>query len=181
MPSPRRKTTRSTRLADKQHAEVEAAWDIYQRMVTAYREPDRELGKFLMHQLIGSLASGVPALLVEVRKLGRTLKKRAADVLAHFDRPGTSNWPTEAINGCLEHLRGSALGFRNLANCIGRSLLECQRIHTPPAPSFTISRIYIPVSGHYSQLGGSFEHVAWNTSTPGTQSIFRLDGFRRVE
>jgi transposase len=26
-------------------------------------------------------------------------------VLAYFDRPGTSNGPTEAINGRLEHLR----------------------------------------------------------------------------
>ena len=32
----------------------------------------------------------------------------------YFDRPGTSNGPTEAINGRLEHLRGTALGFRNL-------------------------------------------------------------------
>ncbi len=48
----------------------------------------------------------------------------AADVLAFFDRPGTSNGPTEAINGRLEHLRGSALGFRNLTNYIARSLLE---------------------------------------------------------
>jgi hypothetical protein len=56
--------------------------------------------------------------------LGRTLKKRAADALAHFDRPGASNGPTEAINGRLEHLRGSALGFRNLTNYIARRLLE---------------------------------------------------------
>jgi transposase len=57
--------------------------------------------------------------------LGRTLKKRAVDVLAYFlDRPGTSNGPTEAINGRLEHLRGSALGFRTLTNYIARSLLE---------------------------------------------------------
>ncbi|WP_230865218.1 transposase, partial [Mycobacterium canetti] len=41
-----------------------------------------------------------------------------------FDRPGTSNGPTEAINGRLEHLRGSALGFRNLTHYITRSLLE---------------------------------------------------------
>jgi hypothetical protein len=41
-----------------------------------------------------------------------------------IDRPGTSNGPTEAINGRLEHLRGSALGFRNLTNYIARSLLE---------------------------------------------------------
>ena len=45
-------------------------------------------------------------------------------MLAYFDRPGTSNGPTEAINGRLEHLRGSAPGFRNLTNYIARSLLE---------------------------------------------------------
>jgi transposase len=64
------------------------------------------------------------ATLTEIRKLGRTLKQGATDILAFFDRPGTSNGPTEAINGRLEHLRGSALGFRNLTNYIARSLLE---------------------------------------------------------
>lgn len=34
------------------------------------------------------------------------------------------NGPTEAIDGRLEHLRGSDLGFRNLTNYIARSLLE---------------------------------------------------------
>jgi transposase len=68
--------------------------------------------------------TGVPAGLPELSRLGRTLKQRAADVLAYFDRPGTSNGPTEAINGRLEHLRGTALGFRNLTNYITRSLLD---------------------------------------------------------
>lgn len=45
-------------------------------------------------------------------------------MLAYFDRPGTSNGTTEAIKGCLEHLRGTALGFRNLANYITRALLD---------------------------------------------------------
>lgn len=49
---------------------------------------------------------------------------RAGDVLAYVDRAGTSNVPTEAINVRLEHLRGTALGFRNLTNYIARSLLE---------------------------------------------------------
>jgi len=106
------------------HVEVEATWGIYQRMVAAYREPDRARGKKLMQDLIDSLSHGVPAALTELITLGRTLKKRAADVLAYFERPGTSNGPTEAINGRLEHLRGSALGFRNLTNYIARSLLE---------------------------------------------------------
>jgi transposase len=32
--------------------------------------------------------------------------------------------PLPAIDGRLEHLRGSALGFRNLTSYIARSLLE---------------------------------------------------------
>lgn len=79
-----------------------------------------------MQAVIGSVTSGVPAALIEIRRLGRTLKQRAADILAFFDRPGTSNDPTEAINGRLEHLRGTALGFRNLSHYIARSLLEAE-------------------------------------------------------
>lgn len=97
---------------------------IYQRMVAAYREPDRKKGRSLMVRLIESIRHGVPSAMSEVVTLGRTLKKRAVDVLAYFDGPGTSNGPTEAINGRLEHLRGSALGFRNLTNYIASSLLE---------------------------------------------------------
>jgi hypothetical protein len=52
-----------------------------------------------MTAIIGSLSAGVPKALNELACLGRTLKKRAADVLAYFDRPGTSNASTEAING----------------------------------------------------------------------------------
>jgi transposase len=107
-----------------QHVEVYATWGIYQRMVAAYREPDHRQGRALMQQLIDDVGRSVPPALTEIAVLGRTLKRRAADVLAYFDRPGTSNGPTEAINGRLEHLRGSALGFRNLTNYIARSLLE---------------------------------------------------------
>jgi transposase len=106
------------------HVQVEATWGIYQRMIAAYRDPDRSRGKQLMTTLIASVSQGVPNALTELRTLGRTLSKRAEDVLAYFDRPGTSNGPTEAMNGRLEHLRGSALGFRNLTNYIARSLLE---------------------------------------------------------
>jgi transposase len=102
--------------ADDAHVEVETTWAVYQNMITAYREPDRAAGRKLMQKLISSLSAEVPKALVEVITLGRTLKQRATDVLAYYDRPGTSNGPTEAINGRLEHLRGSALGFRNLTN-----------------------------------------------------------------
>jgi transposase len=103
---------------------VEATWGVYQRMIAAYRDPDRGRGRDAMAALIDCLREGVPAALTQLRRLGRTLNQRAGDVLAYFDRPGTSNGPTEALNGRLEHLRGSALGFRNLTNYIARSLLE---------------------------------------------------------
>jgi transposase len=60
-------------------------------MITAYRDPDRARGRQQMQKLIDTLSHGVPA-----------LSRRAGDVLAYFDRPGTSNGPTEAINGRLE-------------------------------------------------------------------------------
>ena len=110
--------------ANDDHVEVEATWMIYQQLVTAYRETDPKQGRKRMRKLITAITTGVPAALVEIRRLGRTLAKRAGDVLAYFDRPHTSNGPTEAINGRLEHLRGSALGFRNLTNYVARSLLE---------------------------------------------------------
>lgn len=109
---------------DDAHVEVEVTWAIYQQLITAYRDPDRARGKALLARLITSIGTGVPEALREVITLGRTLRRRAADVLAYFDRPGSSNGPTEAINGRLEHLRGSALGFRNLTHYIARALLE---------------------------------------------------------
>ncbi len=124
----------SALFAVDEHVQVEATWGIYQRMVGAYREPDRARGRRLMAGLIDSLSRGVPAALTELITLGRTLKKRADDVLAYFDRPGTSNGPTEAVNGRLEHLRGSALGFRNLTNYIARSLLETGGFRTQLHP-----------------------------------------------
>ena len=77
-----------------------------------------------MQQLIGSIGHSVPTARREMVTPGRTLRRRAVDVLACFDRPGTSDGPTEAISGRLEHLRGSAPGFRNLTNYIATSLLE---------------------------------------------------------
>jgi transposase len=110
--------------ADERHAEVQTTWAVYQRIVAAYRHPDRNAAKAALTKVMHTISRGVPKNLTELTTLGRTLKRRAADVLAYFDRPGTSNGPTEAINGRLEHLRGTALGFRNLTNYITRALLD---------------------------------------------------------
>jgi len=89
-----------------------------------------------MERLIASVSTGVPAALKEVITLGRTLKRRAAGVLAYVDRPGTSNGPSEAINGRLEHLRGSAHGFRYLTNYIARSVLKAGGFRPRLHPQF---------------------------------------------
>jgi transposase len=110
--------------ANEHHVEVEATWGIYQRIVDAYRDPDRAAAKAELKSIIETISRDVPAALKELITLGRTLNRRAADMLVYFDRPRTSNGPTEAINGRLEHLRGTAFGFRNLTNYIARSLLD---------------------------------------------------------
>ena len=108
-----------------EHVALEVTWSVYQNIIDAYRAPDTSAGKALMQAEIDRLSNaGVPSSLTEIITLGRTLKRRSRDILAYFDHPHTSNGPTEAINGRLEHLRGSALGFRNLTNYITRCLLE---------------------------------------------------------
>jgi transposase len=79
-------------------------------MIGAYRQPDRATGRDLMIKLIESIGQGVPAALRRAVTLGSTQRKRADDVLAYFERSGTSNGPTRAINGRREHLRGSPSG-----------------------------------------------------------------------
>ena len=91
---------------------------------SAYQADDPTEGKAIMTRLIDSLQSGVPAGLNELRSLGKTLHRRRDDILAIFDHPGTSNGPSEAINGLLEHLRGTARGFRNIVNYTARCLLD---------------------------------------------------------
>ena len=109
--------------SDDRHVEVEATWDVYQPMITAYRASSRTEGTKIMTRLIASIGSSVPASLVEVVRLGQTLTTRRDDILAFFDRPATSNGPTEAINGIIELGRRTARGYRNPTNYQLRMLL----------------------------------------------------------
>ncbi len=77
------------------HAQVEATWGIYQRMIAAYRtrphprpRPDDQADR------LGQPRSPDRA---QRDHDARTdpQKRRTDDVLAYFDRPGTSNGPTE--------------------------------------------------------------------------------------
>ena len=110
--------------ADQRHVAFEVTWSLYQSVIEAYQADQPAEEKKIMTRLITSIHSGVPAGLEELRSLGQTMKQRRDDILAFFDHPGTSNGPTEAVNGLLEHLRGTARGFRNIVNYIARCLLD---------------------------------------------------------
>ena len=99
-------------------------WSLYQAVINAYENPKRLQGREKLACIIDALNADTTRGNPELRSLARTLHKRRNDILAYFTHPHSSNGPTEAINGRLEHLRGIALGFRNLQNYIHRSLLH---------------------------------------------------------
>jgi transposase len=127
-----------TLFADERYGEVEATWGVYQKTILAYRHEDKTFGRWYLDHMIHAITTDVPIALVEVKKLAVTLSKRRGDVLAYFDHPGTSNGPTEAINGRLEYLRGIALGFRNITNYVARSLLHSGGFRPKFQPSPTL-------------------------------------------
>ena len=108
--------------ADQRHVAFEVTWSLYQSVIEAYQADQPAEGKKIMTRLITSIQSGVPAGLEELRSLGQTMKRHRDDILTFFDHPGTSNGPTEAVNGLLEHLRGTAKDFRSIVNYIARCL-----------------------------------------------------------
>uniref|UniRef100_UPI003908020D transposase n=1 Tax=Kocuria carniphila TaxID=262208 RepID=UPI003908020D len=70
-----------------------------------------------------SWAPSRPARSDEIARLGRTLRRWRAAILAYFDTAGASNGPTKAINGVIETMRRVARGFRNFYNYRLRALL----------------------------------------------------------
>ncbi|QGP88185.1 MULTISPECIES: ISL3 family transposase [Gordonia] len=109
--------------AHEEHVAVSVTYTIYQELINAYGQENKRDGKIAMYKLLKRIHTGVPSGLAELAQLGRSLWARRAEILAYFDT-GASNGPVEAINGRLEHLRGIALGFRNLNHYILRSLIH---------------------------------------------------------
>lgn len=114
-------------VADDAHAAVEVTYGVYQRLIDAYEASGKREGKIAMYKLLKSIRSGVPKELPELAQLGRSSWKRHREILAYFDT-GASNGPVEATGGRLEHLRGIALGFRNLGHYILRSLIHSGQV-----------------------------------------------------
>ena len=86
----------------EEHVALEVTWSAYQNIIDAYRAPDTRVGKALMEAEINTLTcTRVPRGLSELITLGRTLKRRAGDILPTSITLMPPNGPTEAINGRL--------------------------------------------------------------------------------
>ena len=72
-----------------------------------------------------------------------------ADVPAHFDRPGPSNCPTEAINGRLEHLRGPRPRLPQPHQLHRPKPPGGRRIQTPTTPSIMMSPLTLDPTHRY--------------------------------
>ena len=70
------------------HADVHTTWRIYQDLLAAYRDRDPRRGKNTLRQLITMITRpSLPHTCIELARMGRTLKRRAGDILAYFDHP----------------------------------------------------------------------------------------------
>ena len=101
------------------HHEVTLAWHCYQKLRAIYHARP-ETGRRLLAEILAAFPScPIP----EIARLGRTLRRWKAAILAYFDTAGASNGPTEAVNGVIETMRRVARGFRNFDNYRLRALL----------------------------------------------------------
>ena len=131
----KQKTKLEDLFKEPEYEPVQLVWSVYQKMVDAYRQPKPEVGRWALEQLINEVGTKVPKGLPELKKLGGTLRRRKTDILAYFDHIGSSNGPTEALNGRLEHLRGIALGLVTWQRISAFAALRCCPIAVSPKPS----------------------------------------------
>ena len=79
--------------ASQKHVTLEVTWSAHQNIIDAYRAPDTAAGKAMMRAEINTLTSTrTPRGLTELITLGRTLKRRAGDILVYFAAPPHLQW-----------------------------------------------------------------------------------------
>ena len=117
---------------------------VYQPMIAAYRHENRRHGRELMARLIDSISTGVPKALVEITKLGRTLKKRRPGLLRpaqHLQR---------AHRGDQRQARAPArlgTGVRQPDQLHRQIPARDRRVQTPTTPWIRMSHIRSSLKG----------------------------------
>ena len=120
--------------ANDDHTPVEVTWSVYQKMITAYRQPKRAKGKRLMQEPITAISHGVPAALREDITLGRTLKKRAGDILAYFNHPPHQQRPHRSTQRTPRTPTRLSTGLSQPHQLHHPNTPRNRRLQTPPTP-----------------------------------------------
>jgi transposase len=102
------------------HGEVAIAYRAKERLREFYRCTDIDTAQAMLRELIAHCQ--LPAMPVELRKLGRTLEKWF-DKICNYHIARISNGPTEALNNLIKRIKRIGFGFRNFRNYRVRALL----------------------------------------------------------
>ncbi len=80
------------------HHEVTLAWHCYQKLRAVYHA-----GPLRGRRLVAEILDTFPSCrILEIARLGRTLRRWRSAILAYIDTNGALNGPTEAINGVMD-------------------------------------------------------------------------------
>jgi len=102
-----------------EHVALEVTWSAYQNIIDAYRAPNTSAGNALMRAEINTLTfTRVPRSLTELITLGRTLKRRATDILAYFDHPTPATAPPKPSTAASNTYATPPQDLRNLTHYI---------------------------------------------------------------
>ena len=108
--------------------EVTIAWSCYQRLRSAFAATSLRTGRKIAVAVLDSFHT---CPVVEIARLGRTLRAWRKQFLAYFTTSRANNGGTEAINGIIELHRRIARGFRNPDNYRLRMIPAAGRLTHP--------------------------------------------------
>lgn len=91
---------------------------------SVYDHTDAELAEQWIDELVRDCTDA--SMPLEVRRLGRTLKKWRDQITA-WHRSGVSNGPTEAVNDLVKRVKRTAFGFRRYTHYRISALLYAGR------------------------------------------------------
>ena len=100
--------------------ELQMTWHAAQSIPELYEVDDYELAEEFIDELIRDMAE--PTYPLEVRSLGKTLKRWRTEIIAWHKRRIT-NGPTESMNNLAKRVKRVAFGFRSFRNYRIRALL----------------------------------------------------------
>lgn len=146
----------------EEHAALEVTWRIYQNIVDACRTPDTSLGKALMRAEINTRTSTrVPSCPTELMTLGRTLKRRAGDILSYFDHPTPATVPPKPSTDGSNIYADPHSDLRNLTNYIAQTLLETGRFRPQLHPQLEKPHLctFAPTAGSTTICGWSLNRT----------------------